>query len=92
MEFYLSWISTLLFQDQMIPVEELAVYVQHDEFVQQVVDEQFLVHCKHGQAHGIVSYQINDKVSKNIDQVAYRSGRCPPALVPLCVNLLFNCS
>ena len=58
----------------MAPMEEIALYVQHDEFVQQVIDEQFLVHCKPGQPHGIVSYQINDKVSKSIDQVTGQRG------------------
>ena len=38
-------------------VHEISLYVQHDEFVQQVIDEQFLVQCWNGMAQGLVSYQ-----------------------------------
>ena len=51
-------------------VEEIALYVQHDEYVQQVIDEQFLVHCKEGQPHASVSYQKDNPMSKTIDQVS----------------------
>jgi hypothetical protein len=38
-------------------VQQVALYVQHDEYVQQVIDEQFLVQCWEGMAQGLVSYQ-----------------------------------
>ena len=38
-------------------VHEISLYVQHDEHVQQVIDEQFLVQCWNGMAQGLVSYQ-----------------------------------
>ena len=44
------------------PAREVDVYVQHDSFVQQVIDEQFLVQCAPGEADGKVSYL--NKVSK----------------------------
>ena len=63
--------SFFLFCSQDIEtVEEIALYVQHDEYVQQVIDEQFLVHCKEGQPHASVSYQKDNPMSKTIDQVS----------------------
>lgn len=38
-------------------VHQISLYVQHDEHVQQVIDEQFLVQCWKGMAQGLVSYQ-----------------------------------
>ena len=38
-------------------VHQISIYVQHDEHVQQVIDEQFLVQCWKGMAQGLVSYQ-----------------------------------
>lgn len=38
-------------------VNQISLYVQHDEHVQQVIDEQFLVQCWKGMDQGLVSYQ-----------------------------------
>ncbi len=42
------------------------MYVQHDEHVQQVIDEQFLVQCWEGMEQGLVSYQ--DGLSRMVDK------------------------
>ena len=38
-------------------MHQVSLYVQHDEHVQQVIDEQFLVQCWPGMSQGLVSYQ-----------------------------------
>ena len=37
-------------------VREVDIYIQHDSFVQQVIDEQFLVQCFPGNPEGVVNY------------------------------------
>ena len=52
-------------------MREVAIYVQYDEQVQQVIDEQFLVHCKGNQKQGLVMYDkdaITTTVSKTVTQ------------------------
>ena len=51
--FFLQNINSVENED----VHEISLYVQHDEHVQQVIDEQFLVQCWNGMAQGLVSYQ-----------------------------------
>ena len=52
-------------------VHQISLYVQHDEHVQQVIDEQFLVQCWKGMAQGLVSYQ--DGFSNFVDKTLSRS-------------------
>ena len=52
-------------------VHQISIYVQHDEHVQQVIDEQFLVQCWKGMAQGLVSYQ--DGFSNFVDKTLSRS-------------------
>ena len=52
-------------------MREVAVYVQYDEQVQQVIDEQFLVQCKNNQKQGLVTYgkeAITTSVGKTLTQ------------------------
>ena len=52
-------------------VHQFSLYVQHDEHVQQVIDEQFLVQCWPGMRQGLVSYQ--DGLSNFVDKTLTRS-------------------
>lgn len=52
-------------------VHQVSLYVQHDEHVQQVIDEQFLVQCWPGMRQGLVSYQ--DGLSNFVDKTLTRS-------------------
>ena len=52
-------------------MREVAIYVQYDEQVQQVIDEQFLVQCKSNRKQGLVMYgkdAITTSVSKTVTQ------------------------
>ena len=52
-------------------VHQISLYVQHDEHVQQVIDEQFLVQCWKGMSQGLVSYQ--DGFSNFVDKTLSRT-------------------
>lgn len=56
MNIYLIFIIRLQDPD-LQEMHQISLYVQHDEHVQQVIDEQFLVQCWKGMAQGLVSYQ-----------------------------------
>ena len=66
--------STFKLQENSVDfqkVHQISIYVQHDEHVQQVIDEQFLVQCWKGMAQGLVSYQ--DGFSNFVDKTLSRS-------------------
>ena len=52
-------------------MHQISLYVQHDEHVQQVIDEQFLVQCWKGMSQGLVSYQ--DGFSNFVDKTLSRT-------------------
>lgn len=52
-------------------MREVAIYVQYDKQVQQVIDEQFLVKCKDNQKQGLVTYgreTFTTSVEKTLSQ------------------------
>ena len=66
--------STFKLQENSVDfqkVHQISIYVQHDEHVQQVIDEQFLVQCWKGMSQGLVSYQ--DGFSNFVDKTLSRS-------------------
>ena len=79
--FLIYHLSKHIFQSNAVEeeVHEISVYVQHDEHVQQVIDEQFLVQCWNGMAQGLVSYQdgYSDFIDKTLSKTMVAESSAP---------------
>ncbi len=57
-------------------IREVDLYVQHDSFVQQVIDEQFLVQCWPGDPEGRVSYLQNKRGAYKQAEIVRKGASC----------------